>query len=151
VAPPALTETFTSNLNGISISYPAGWTSQPATEPWTIQSWNFGDPSGDYIYDPALDADLFLVIHSGSLGTASTDQWVADHADFTECAPTEPVTIDGVSGAMCDGTDVAVVTTAGRGYIIRLYTGDGAPLSYGRAWFEKILATVKLDPEAAVE
>ena len=33
--PPPLTETFTSPLHGISVSYPEGWTARAATEPWT--------------------------------------------------------------------------------------------------------------------
>ena len=35
VSPPPLTQSFTSPLHGISLSYPEGWTAQAATEPWT--------------------------------------------------------------------------------------------------------------------
>ena len=47
---------------------------------------------------------------------------------------------------------MAVVTTAGRGYWIQLYTGDRAPVTgYDLAWFEEVLATVQLQPEDAVD
>ena len=35
VSIPALTETFTSPRHGYSVRYPTGWTTQPATKPWT--------------------------------------------------------------------------------------------------------------------
>ena len=35
VSPPPLTQSFTSQMHGISVSYPEGWTAQAATEPWT--------------------------------------------------------------------------------------------------------------------
>src|SRR5687767_4549250 len=51
---PALTETFTSAMHGISISYPAGWSVQAATEPWTSDALPFfREPFGDFFYDPA--------------------------------------------------------------------------------------------------
>ena len=45
----------------------------------------------------------------------------------------------------------AVLTAAGRGYRIQLYTGDGAPGTYDMAWFEEVLATVQLHPEDAAD
>ena len=35
ISPPPLTQTFTSQVHGISVSYPEGWTARAATEPWT--------------------------------------------------------------------------------------------------------------------
>ena len=32
---PPLTQTFTSSVYGISVSYPEGWIAKAATEPWT--------------------------------------------------------------------------------------------------------------------
>ena len=65
--------------------------------------------------------------------------------------PTKPIAVDGASGFGSDGCTVAVVTTAGRGYWIQLYTGSGAPVMYDPAWFEQVLATVQLQPEDAVD
>ena len=53
-----------------------------------------------------------------------------------------------------DDCDFAVVTTAGRGYWIQLYTSGDDPAAvapYDRAWFEEVLATVQLHPEDAVD
>ena len=58
------------------------------------------------------------------------------------CAATEPITVDGGTGQI--GCTLAAVTNAGRGYWIRLYTGDAAPAIYDGAWFEEVLATVQL-------
>ena len=71
------------------------------------------------------------------------------------CTSTEPTTVDGASGLI--GTrecNIAVVTTAGRGYWIQLFTSGDDPVAvapYDRAWFEELLATVQLRPEDAVD
>jgi hypothetical protein len=49
---------------------------------------------------------------------------------------------------------VAAVTTAGRGYLIHLFSSPDDPAAvapYDRAWFEEVLATVQLTPEDAVD
>jgi hypothetical protein len=50
---------------------------------------------------------------------------------------------------------LATVAIAGRGYELGLYhgsTGEGQPdPTYDRAWFEEVLATVRLHPEDAVD
>ena len=60
----------------------------------------------------------------------------------------------GLIGAEGCATTVAV-TTAGRGYWIRLFTSNDdrsvAVAPYDRAWFEEVLATVQLQPEDAVD
>ena len=48
----------------------------------------------------------------------------------------------------------AAVTTNGRGYFVWLYTvGDDPSLNapYDGAWFEEVLATLRLQPEDAVD
>jgi hypothetical protein len=151
---PALTETFTSPTHGLSVSYPAGWVTRPATERWTTGGPNFDEATGDMVYDPALTDHLFIALASQPIGTKTGDQWIAERRALAECAATNPVTVDGAAGAGCRDGNVAFVTTGGRGYQILLYTsGDEGWLDsvYDRAWFEKILATVKLNPEAAVD
>ena len=70
------------------------------------------------------------------------------------CTTTEPVTVDGATGLIgADDCNVAVVTTAGRGYWIQLFTSADDPSAvapYDRAWFEEVLATVQLHPEDAL-
>jgi hypothetical protein len=155
---PPLTQSFTSTLHGFSVSYPEGWTAQAATEPWTDRAFplNFLVPQVDFLYDPTLKADLFLAIASQPIGDSTPDDWVAEQMASNEgCTATEPTAVDGATGLIgADGCNVAVVTTAGRGYWIQLYTSGDDPLAvapYDRAWFEEVLATVQLLPEDAVD
>jgi hypothetical protein len=155
---PPLTQSFTSNLHGISVSYPEGWTAQAATGPWTDRTFplSFGEPHADYLYDPILTSDLFLTIASQPIGDSTPEEWVAEQMASDEgCAATEQIAVDGATGLIgADECSVAVVTTAGRGYWIQLYTGGDDELAvaaYDRAWFEELLATVQLHPEEAVD
>ena len=78
VAPPALTETFTSTRHGFSISYPTGWVPRPATEPWTTGVPDFFQTAGDVIYDPVLESNLWLMVASQPLAGKSGTQWLDD-------------------------------------------------------------------------
>jgi len=154
--PPPLTQSFTSSLNGISMSYPEGWATQAATEPWTADTFTLGylQPAADSLYDPALNDNLFLTIASQPIGSSTPDEWLADQAASEEgCAGSGLFTVDGADGLIgSDGCNVAVVTKDGRGYWIQLYTGDSASVStYDQTWFEEFLNTVKLHPEDAVD
>jgi hypothetical protein len=153
---PPLTESFTSQMHGFSVSYPEGWTERAATEPWTDTGGpNFPDPFAELLIDP-LTENLFLMFGSQPIGNSTPDEWVAETIDVNDCSATEPIAVDGATGLIesCHPYIVAV-TTAGRGYFIRLYTPtsnegfDFAP--YDRAWFEEVLATVQLQPEDAVD
>ena len=149
---PPLTQSFTSTLHGISVSYPEGWTAQAATEPWTDSTFPlfFGHPQADFVYDPALTSALFLTIASQPIGDSTPEDWVAEQMASDEgCSATEPIAVDGATGLI--GCTLSVVTTASRGYWIQLYTGDNAPAAYDLAWLEEVLATVQLHPEDAVD
>ena len=127
---PPLTQTFTSTLHGYSVSYPEGWTAQAATEPWTDSTFPlfFGHPQADFVYDPTLTSDLFLTIASQPIGDSTPEDWAAEQMASDEgCTTTEPITVDGATGIGGENCHIAVVTAAGRGYWIQLYTGDGAP------------------------
>jgi hypothetical protein len=158
--PPPLRASFTSTQNGISLSYPEGWTARAATEPWTESthslSFSPGTPYIDFLYDPILTDHLFLHIASQPIGDATPGEWAAQMASDAGCAATEPITVDGASGLIGAGDcqDTVVVTTAGRGYLIQLYTSDDDPAAvapYDRAWFAEVLAAVQLHPEDAVD
>jgi len=155
---PPLTQTFTSNLHGISVSYPEGWTAEAATEPWTESTFSllFGESHVDFLYDPVLTDHLFLAIASQPIGDSTPEDWVAEQMASDEgCTATEPIAVDGATGLIGgEGCDVAVVTTAGRGYWIQLHTSDDDPVvvaPYDRAWFDELLATVQLHPEDAAD
>jgi hypothetical protein len=156
--PPPLTQTFTSQMHGFSVSYPEGWIARAATEPWTDRPGvpQFADPSFDVLHDPVLTDHLFLNFTSRRIGDSTPEEWVAAQmAGDDRCTTTEPIAVDGATGLIGgEGCDVAVVTTDGRGYSIALFTSDDDPdvvAPYDRAWFEEVLATVQLHPEDAVD
>ena len=155
ISAPPLTQSFTSTLHGISVSYPERWTAQAATGPWTDSTFPllFGEPHADFLYDPTLTSDLFLTIASQPIGDSTPEDWVAEQMASDEgCTATEPIALDGAPGLIgAGGCTVAAVTVAGRGYWIQFYTGGDAPVTYDRAWFEEVLATVQLHPEDAVD
>jgi len=154
--PPPLSEEFTSPSNGISIAYPAGWSTRPATEPWSGGGWpRFEESSGDYLFDRVLDDHLFVVLASQPLDGKEGANWAAGTLTAVDgCGATEPVTIDGASGLVgvdCNGAAVAI---DGRGYLILLRTSEDDPWlneAYDRAWFGELLATIDLRPEDAVD
>ncbi|MEO6059132.1 MAG: hypothetical protein ABIQ05_04065 [Candidatus Limnocylindria bacterium] len=158
-SPPPLTESFTSTVHGISMSYPEGWTAQAATEPWTDCLYCTAVHSAPYVdvlLHPVVDDGLFLRIASQPIGESAPEDWVAAQmADDDRCTTTEPIIVDGAMGLSGGDTClVAVVTIAGRGYHIDLYVSpdnQDVVAQYDRAWFEEVLATVQLLPEDAVD
>jgi hypothetical protein len=157
LSPPPLTQSFTSPLHGISMSYPEGWDSQAATEPWTNSTipFDFNIPQADFLHG-ADGFSLNLVFGSRPIGDLTPEEWVAEQMAGPEgCAATEPITVDGATGLIGAGEcQVAVVTTDGRGYFILAGISSDDPsntTTYDRAWFEEVLATVQLHPEDAVD
>ena len=156
--PPPLTRTFTSERYGFSILYPAGWVTRLATEPWTSGIPDFAKSDGDVIYHPTLQGNLWIMVASQPQGGKGADQWV--DALLTElgsedfCAtPLEDIVIDGAQGRECASSGAAV-STGDRGYLILVYVSGDDPavgVTYDRAWFEEVLATVQLRPEDAVD
>ncbi|HEY8168541.1 MAG TPA: hypothetical protein VIF84_07495 [Candidatus Limnocylindrales bacterium] len=145
---PALTESFTSTIHGISVSYPTGWVPKAATEPWTNGIPEQDAPFVDTIdITPSNNPFIALVSHA-----PGGDDWIADllaGAPRTErpCPDREPTTIDGYPGVLardCIDGIAAFVTIQDRGYFIWLYGTDDL------TWFRQILATVRLHPEDAV-
>jgi hypothetical protein len=163
-APPALTETFTSGRYGFSIMYPAGWVTRPATETWTSSCQyefcipDFGTTTGDVIYHPILEGNLWIMVASQQLAGKDGEAWVDEviteltSADFCD-PPIEVVGVDGAQGRQCASWAVAV-SAADRGYLILPYVSGDDPavaVTYDRAWFDEVLATVQLYPEDAVD
>jgi hypothetical protein len=150
-SPPKLTESYTSAVHGFTISYPADWNVRAATEPWTAGIPFQQDPSGDLI---ETSNNRFLLVASQPRGGRSSEAWfdaVSSNRDWDDtCEPaTVPVTIDGASGLIvthCDGTLTALVAVADRGYLVVLFGFDES-----EAWFQEILASMRLDPEGAID
>jgi hypothetical protein len=157
--PPPLTESFTSTVHGISMSYPKGWTARAATEPWTERPGvvQFLDPGYDVLQDAVHDGELFLWVTSRPIGESTPEDWLAEMMAKWECTATETIAVNGATGLIgAEGCyELAAVTSAGRGYEIGLYHGSSGERqpdpSYDRAWFEEVLATVQLQPEDAVD
>ena len=154
--PPALTETFTSAIHGLSVSYPTGWSAQAATEPWTdADPPQFGDPDGDMLSDPGRDdGHLFIAIASQPLGATSFDEWLTDYLAVEGCTRTGAILISGADLATDTSCDFVLASSDGRAYAITLYvSNDDVDLrSFDSAtWFDEVLATVELHPEDAVD
>ena len=154
--PPPLTEAFTSDLHGLSLSYPDGWATEPATELWTDPfAPQFGDPSGDLFHDPARDGGhLFMTVGSRPLGDEPFDDFLSGFLEAEGCTRGDPIIIDGADEAVGSSCNVALASSGGRGYVIMLYTSDDDLdlRSFDAAgWFQDILATVELRPQDAVD
>jgi hypothetical protein len=157
-AAPPLSQSFTSTQHGISVSYPDGWIARAATEPWTDRpdEPEFAHPGFDVLNDPVLTDHLFLAITSQPIGDATAEDWVTEQmTSEARCATTEPFSVGGATGLIGgDDCTAAVVTTDGRGYSITLLKSDDDPdvvAPYDGAWFEEVLATVRLHPEDALD
>jgi hypothetical protein len=150
---PPLIGNFTSNVHGISMSFPAGWAVTDATTSWTASELpGFGDTAAAIIYDTGLDtAHLFMGIASQPLAGASGPAW-ADNVQVDDPCPTsEPIVVDGADGLLvtCNEPLRALFWGADRGYVVLLYrSGDEAWLEdvYDVAWFQEVLATVQIRP-----
>lgn len=154
---PPLTGQFTSPSHGYTISYPATWTTRPASEPWTTEFVDYFDQQGDLLLSEAA----FLSLASQPLAGRTPAEWegdvwqilIDDEPATAGCsAEAEPITIDGAAGVFA--CNLALVTSGGRGYWIMLFTmGEESWVDdvYDREWFDSVLATMKLYPEDAVD
>ena len=158
---PALTETFTSAINGYAIGYPKGQhiTAATAPAPSGVHTWDSNAAYMDNFLDSFGTGSLTATSAAIPAGTTS-EKWVADElaahlltgSAFPDCAKTmttEPIVVDGVAGVIdthCASIDLgAIVTSGGRAYLIDLRADPP-----DRTWFLKILATVHLQPGKAI-
>lgn len=147
-SPLALTERFDSTINGISVSYPAGWNAVPATVSWQTGMPGDTDGARDTITNGASD-ESFIGLASQPLGGRPGPQWanelLATPGGFCR-PPTEGITVAGASGVLARCSDsgtgglLALVWDETRGYWIVLYRLDD------RTLFDQILNTVQLRP-----
>jgi hypothetical protein len=154
VAPP-LTGTFTSTQYGYSLSYPEGWGTRAATELWREGGLPaFGNPATDAIYDPKLLDHLFVGAASQPLNGATLDEWQGEFFGSEECGAYDEIFIDGAEGWIGFDCEIAMVQAGGRGYIFGLWSSnDDRELRAldTRRLFQDVLATVQLDPGAAID
>lgn len=152
--PPPLTKTFTSNMHGITTSYPASWSITAATTAWTTPELPaFGQTSGDMIRDLARNDHLFLIIASQPLAGASGTAWADSIGAAEPCPTSDQITVDGAEGRLytCEPMR-ALFWTDARGYLILLYRSPDEPSlddTYTTAWFQELLATAQILPPVA--
>ena len=155
-APPPLGATFASTIHGITISSPRGWTTVPATEPWTsMDQFNMGS-SLDHVWDPILRDHLSVSLGSQPLDGKPGETWAREflgNPDFAEACDGKPqaITVGGADGLVCTG--LAAIWTGDRGYVVWLYLSPDDPWTkryYDQAWFRSVLDTVQLRPEDVV-
>jgi hypothetical protein len=164
---PALTETFVSPRNGISIGYASTWTVRPATVSWPPNVYlPFGNPALDQLQRLG---DVGVLVASQRLARGQTEaQWLASffvpYPTASPCAiapiDSPRIEIDGRMGyldmAGCptpadsafsvpDVQYEAFVFAAGRVYQIGLHGRVDRP------YFDAIVATIHLDPASALD
>lgn len=154
--PPPLTERFDSTFNGISMDYPAGWQTRPATERWTDGVINFGASGVDIIFDPTRGEDLYFALASEPTGGRPDHVW-REGLTGPKCPGGHGgsvLTFDGASGwvVTCGGSPVgthsALLTNDTHGYAIVLYLGDeGLIDTYTGLWFVSVLDRLDLRAE----
>ena len=149
---------FESTVHGISIDYPSGWKTRPATGPWNHDAITFDAPDVDVIFDPAHEDDLYFALVSEPLNGQSGSEWCCTEPIVAAqiCARADGFgggryTLDDATGWIqtCGrGDHVVLVATATRGYLIQLHVGDPQlGETYDEDWFEAALATVELTSE----
>lgn len=160
VPPSPFSERFDSPLNGLSVSYPSGWQTRPATEPWGHDPLAFDALDADVIFDPTLKKNLYLAIVSEPVGPSGSD-WVggisADPRSTGICptgggfGSTRLYGHDGwYSSCIGDngvGGSAVFFQTAERGYIIYLHVGNDRArqvldTTYDGDWIEAVLKSV---------
>ena len=152
--PAPLTQRFISTLNGISMDYPVGWQTRPATEPWTDGVLGFDAAGVDIIFDPARGGDLYFALASEPLRGRSDDAW-GRSLTLPNCPGGHGggvVTLDGATGWVVDcgraplgSRYSALLVTATRGYAIVLYVGEGLAETYSHDMFHAALETLELE------
>ena len=108
-----LTESFASSVHGISVSYPADWSAEPATVPWSTGGVpGLVDGARDLIADGAAN-ESFIGLASQPLRGKAGVQWandlLADPDGFCQ-PPTEPITVAGAPGVFARCSDIETGT-----------------------------------------
>jgi hypothetical protein len=156
---PPMQQTFVSERHGYGISYPAGWSSSPATQTWWPPDWKAGrSPSEPFDFLDDGDGPPWFRAASAPLpdGLLNVNDWIDEYLIFGDpnCVPPresqELISIDGAPGRIWDdcGTVEATIVVDGRVYMFTLYVGEG--VTNGRELFDALAATIDLRPEAAL-
>ena len=149
--------THVSDLYGLSVSYPEGWTVESGTEPWSLHSLpGFGSSlsTADYIHSTANPEQLFIMLSSHVLDLSESGPAWADALnaapDPGACGTFDEITVADLEGRLysCNEPLRAVFWSADRGYLVTVYRSDDLPWAadaYGAAWFSEFLTHVGIE------
>ncbi len=142
---PRLGSRFTSTIHDIALSYPDGWVTRAATEPWTTQGIPyFEDANVDVMFDPALTDHMFLSVSSQSR-FGSRQRWATALAAGEGCE-IEEMDWDGGTAFISRPCRLLFVAESDLGWAVRLYAPD-VPAALEPAYdqlFEEIVGTVDI-------
>jgi hypothetical protein len=158
IEPPigALTQAFTSPTFGYSIQYPVGWNVSPNEEGPT--------PGGANTIVSAAGGWYLRALSRAIPDGVVVDDWILRTLQISDdpgCMPPrntqESVTIDGHQGRILGFCGVppapqieATVVVDNRAYLFTLWDNQVPPNAQeARALFDKLAATIKLDPQSA--
>jgi hypothetical protein len=157
---PPMQQTFFSERHGYTVSYPAGWSSSPATQAWWPPDWKAGaSPAEPFDFlDGGGDQLARFRAASAPLpdGVPDVNDWIDEYLTFGDpnCVPPreaqESTSIDGAPGRLWDdcGEVEATVVLEGRVYMFTLFLGSDQ-VTNGRELFDAFAATIDLRPEDA--
>lgn len=155
---PVMSESYVSRLYGYSVRYPAGWSREGASEPWSPPDWAAGSPGRvfDYIAGGKMAPRFRAASAPLPADLPNTNDWIDEFLTFgdPDCVPPrerqELITIDAAPGRVRDscGEIEATIVLEGRVYMFTLFL-EGDPVTNGRELFDAFAATIDLRPEDA--
>ena len=156
---PPMQQTFFSERHGYTISYPAGWSSSPASQAWSPPDWKSGaSPAEPFDFLDGGGGAPFVRAASAPLpdGLPNVNDWIDEYLTFGDpiCVPLreaqELISIDGAPGRLRDscGEVEATVVLDGRVYMFTLFLGSDQ-VTNSRELFDAFAATIDLRPEDA--
>ena len=152
---PPLTGSHVSDLYGLTLSYPEGWTVDEGTEAWSLSAlpgWGSSLDTGDYMLDGTDPNSLFILVSSHALEGQSGSAWaeaINAQPDPGLCSTFDTIVVDGLDGRVygCDEPLRALFWSADRGYLVAVHRSDDDPSYaevYDRAWLDNLLETVSV-------
>lgn len=155
---PVMSDLYTSRLHGYSILYPAEWSVEEASVPWSPPAWKVaGSPQAPLDVIDTRDGPLFRAASAPlPQDLPDVNDWIDQYLTFgdTSCVPPrvgqELISIDGAPGRLRDscGEVEATVVLEGRVYMFTLFLFSDQ-VTNGRELFDAFAATIDLRPEDA--
>jgi hypothetical protein len=138
---PALTESYTSAVHGMSVAHPTDWEVRPAVVPWLEGELTLESTFADVISHPSGYPSIALA--STPLGEQDGPEWVQSFLASRPCGTASFTAVDTLSGRFtaCVGGAHVVAADDSRGLVVWLYESD-PPTSDDLDWFKGLVDTV---------